>query len=257
MAETEKSAIDIRALTKVFVTEDGTRVPVFAGLDLAVTAGEFVSLLGPTGCGKTTLLRVILGFEEITAGPIRVAGRPPRKGKVDAGIVFQQNSLLPWRRVLSNVTFPLEMKGMPRTAARKKAMELLELVQLESAAAAYPYELSGGMQQRAAIARALAADTRILLMDEPFGALDDQTRRTLQEILLDLWKEQRLTILFVTHNIEEALLLGNRVLVLGRGRILEDRAVALPRPRDPLADAFAAHLLDLRRVFAAAVGRRG
>jgi NitT/TauT family transport system ATP-binding protein len=181
-----------------------------------------------------------------------VAGRTPVEGRVPAGIVFQQNSLLPWRRVLANVTFPLEMRGVGRSEARRQATDLLRLVHLEDVAGAFPHELSGGMQQRVAIARALAHNASILLLDEPFGALDDRTRRLLQAVLLDIWKSRELTVLFVTHHIEEALILGDRILVLGRGRILEDRPVLLARPRDPLGDAFAAELLELRRVFAAA-----
>ena len=250
MGRSHEDLIEIRGLTKVFVTETGSHVPVFRGLDLSVAENEFVCLLGPTGCGKTTLLRTILGFEPVSGGTVRVAGRPAVQGTVPAGIVFQQNSLLPWRRVLRNVAFPLELKGFRRRAANRMAMELLEIVQLEHAAAAYPYELSGGMQQRAAIARALASETRILLMDEPFGALDDRTRRTLQESILRLWQERSLTVLFVTHNIEEALLLGSRVLVMSGGAIMEDRAVVLPRPRDRLGNDFTGQLLELRRFFA-------
>ena len=248
------AAIEVRGLMKTFVREDGVPMPVLEDLNLSVAEGEFVSLLGPTGCGKTTLLRTLLALEDVTAGEVRVGGRPPVAGQVPAGIVFQQNSLLPWRRVLANVTFPLEMRGVPRRSARAEAMDLLHLVRLDQAAGAYPYELSGGMQQRAAIARALAHNARILFLDEPFGALDDRTRRVLQTVLLDLWRARRLTVLFVTHNIEEALIVADRILVMGRGRILEDRPVNLSRPRDPLGDAFAAELLDLRRVSAAAEG---
>ena len=250
------AAIEVEALTKVFTTEDGVSVPVLDSLDLRVDEGSFVTLLGPTGCGKTTLLRILVGLESATRGTARVSGRAPLAGRVPAGVVFQQNSLLPWRRVLSNVTFPLEMKGVRRRVARERAHDLLRLVGLEHAARAYPYELSGGMQQRAAMARALAYDARILLMDEPFGALDDQTRRTLQGTMLDLWRARHLTVLFITHNIEEALLLGDRVVVLGHGRVLEDQRVALPRPRDPLNTAFTDQLLALRRIFVRAVNGR-
>lgn len=247
------NAIEVRRLEKVFTREDGTVVPVFRGFDLTVARGEFVVLLGPTGCGKTTLLRILLGLEPTTGGEIRVANAAVTPGGVTAGMVFQHNALLPWRRVLRNVTFPLELRGVRRGTARARARELLALVGLESSAHAFPFELSGGMQQRAAIARALAPDPEVLFLDEPFNALDDRTRRSLQQVLLDIWQERGMTVLFVTHNIEEALVLGDRILVLGRGRLQTDRRVALPRPRDPLSDAVTSHLLDLRRAFAAAV----
>jgi ABC-type nitrate/sulfonate/bicarbonate transport system ATPase subunit len=248
-----KPVIDIAGLRKVFINEDGQSVPVIDGLDLTVAPGEFVSVLGPTGCGKTTLLRILLGLESADAGRVRIAGSEPQAGRVPAGAVFQQNSLLPWKRVIKNVVFPMDMKGVGRREARRRAMELLRIVQLEKAARAFPYELSGGMQQRASIARALAHEAGIMLMDEPFGALDDRTRRVLQRALLQIWRDRSLTIVFVTHNIEEALLMGDRVIVMGRGVILEDERIELPRPRDPLSEDFAEMFLRLRTTFAAAV----
>jgi ABC-type nitrate/sulfonate/bicarbonate transport system ATPase subunit len=253
---TEVFAIEARKLGKVFQTQDAGEVAVFKDLDLSIRTGEFAILLGPTGCGKTTLLRLAIGLEAPTSGSAWVGGLPAAAGKVPAGIVFQQNALLPWKRVLNNVTFPLEIKGVRRAEAREKAMELLSLVGLEANARSYPYELSGGMQQRTSIARALAHDARILLLDEPFGALDVETRHSLQQMLLRIWKEREMTILFVTHNIEEALLLGSRVLVMGRGQILEDHQVDLERPRDPISPAFSEQLLELRRVMAKANGRK-
>jgi sulfonate transport system ATP-binding protein len=246
-------AITTTGLAKSFSTPEGTPHRVLEGIDLTVEPGEFVCLLGPTGCGKTTLLRVITGLEEATAGEVRVGddGVPGRAASV--GMVFQQNSLLPWRRIDRNVAFPLEMAGMPRSQARARAREYLKLVRLENVERAFPYELSGGMQQRAAIARALATGSNILLLDEPFGALDDQTRIVLQEVLLDIWAERKATVLFVTHNIEESLVLGDRILVLGGGRILSDERVDLARPRDRFSTEFVDALVRLRRTFASAV----
>jgi NitT/TauT family transport system ATP-binding protein len=248
MAERE-TVIRIRGLDKVFVTEDRERVPVFTGLNLDIARGEFVSLLGPTGCGKTTLLRILLGLEPPTRGRVEggeTNGRPA--GRIAAGVVFQQNALFPWRRAIDNVAFPLRMKGWRRRDARREAARWLERVHLDPAGRAYPYEMSGGMQQRASIARALALGAEVLLLDEPFGALDVRTRRALQEMLLELWGERRLTVVFVTHHIEEALVLGSRLVVLGRGGVLEDRPVDLPRPRDGLSEAFGRELLDVRRI---------
>ncbi len=249
------AAIQVKGLKKAFINEAGKQVPVLDGLDLTMEPGEFVCLLGPTGCGKTTLLRILLGLESATTGRVLVADTPPQAGKVPAGAVFQQHSLLPWKKVIHNVTFPLEMKGVGKRAARRTAMELLRIVRLEKAARAFPYALSGGMPPRASIARALAHGAGILLMDEPFGALDDQTRRVLQDAVLEIWRERGLTILFITHNIEEALLMGSRVVVMGRGRILEDEKIDLLRPRDPLSDDFARLFLHVREIFATAIGR--
>jgi len=196
------------------------------------------------------LLRLLAGLEVPSCGTIHF---PAREAAGSVGYVFQQNSLLPWRRILANVSFPMEMGGMRRSQARARAGELLRLVQLEGVERAFPYELSGGMQQRVAIARALATGGDILLLDEPFGALDDQTRIVLQEVLLDVWRERRATILFVTHNIEEALVLGDRILVLGRGRVLCDDPVELPRPRDRFSSEFGEAFARLRKTFADAI----
>jgi NitT/TauT family transport system ATP-binding protein len=239
--------IRIRGLSKAFRNGDRAEVRVLEDIDLDVEPGQFVSILGPTGCGKTTLLRLMTGLEEPDAGEIHL--------EREAGMVFQQGSLLPWRRVERNVAFPLEMKGASRADALAAAHEALALVKLTGVGKAFPYELSGGMQQRAAIARALVGGREILLLDEPFGALDDQTRRRLQEALLEIRERRHTTILFVTHNIEEALVLGDRILVLGGGRILADEEVTLERPRDRFGDEFVETLMKLRRSFAEAVER--
>ncbi len=245
----DRAFVEIRGLVKTYSTERGERVRVFTGLDLAVARGELLSILGPTGCGKTTLLRILSGFEEWDQGEVLVEGRAPRPGKVPFALVFQQNTLFPWRRVLSNVALPLEWKGIPKKEARARAGELLELVGLGGVERAFPYELSGGMQQRAALARALAQEAPALLMDEPFGALDDRTRRELQGTLAEIRERRGLTVLFVTHNIEEALLLGTRVVVLGGGRVLHQEKVNLPSPRDPLSPEFGRAYLELRLAF--------
>jgi NitT/TauT family transport system ATP-binding protein len=248
-----ETVIRICDLDKAFETEAGRRVPVFTGLNLTVHHGEFISVLGPTGCGKTTLLRILLGLETPSAGRIEATETGgATRGRVTAGVVFQQNALFPWRRTIDNVAFPLQMKGMARSEARQEASRWLERVRLDPSGHAYPYELSGGMQQRASIARALALGADLLLLDEPFGALDVRTRRALQEMLLELWQERGLTVVFVTHHIEEALILGSRLVVLGLGSIREDRPIDLPRPRNPLADDFGRLLLDTQRILSRA-----
>ncbi len=247
--EKGRAAVRIRGLVKTYATERGERVRVFSGLDLLVEEGELLSILGPTGCGKTTLLRILAGFEDWDEGVVEVGGKRPRPGEVPFALVFQQNTLFPWRKVLSNVALPLELRGISGKAARARARELLALVGLEGVERAYPYELSGGMQQRASLARALAQETAGLLMDEPFGALDDRTRRDLQEVLVRLQGERGGTVLFVTHNIEEALFLGDRVVILGRGGVLQEEKISLPRPRDPLSPGFTKAFTRLRRSF--------
>jgi ABC-type nitrate/sulfonate/bicarbonate transport system ATPase subunit len=212
---------------------EGTAPPVLDGITLAVRHNEFVSLLGRSGCGKTTLLNIIAGLLEPTSGEVRVRGRRvtgPGEGK---GMVFQQHALFPWLTALGNAEFGCKSRGMPARERRGRALELLELVGLKGFEDRYPAQLSGGMQQRVAIARALALDPDILLMDEPFGALDEFTRIDMQDELLRVWSSRRNTVVFVTHSIWEALVLSDRIVVLASspGRVADEFAVDLPRPR--------------------------
>ena len=199
-----------------------------------VEAGELVSLVGPSGCGKTTLLKILAGLHPIDSGEVRI-GSPaqPFDPSRDIGMVFQQPLLLKWRRVIDNVLLPAEILGLPMTQSRARARDLLALVGLKGKEELYPYELSGGMQQRAAIARALIHDPKLILMDEPFGALDALTREKMNLELLRIWEEAKKTILFVTHGISEAVFLGSKVVVFtaGPARMADDFAIGLPYPR--------------------------
>ena len=199
-----------------------------------VAAGELVALVGPSGCGKTTLLKILAGLHPHDAGEVRIgSAAQPFDPSRDIGMVFQQPLLLKWRRVLDNVLLPAEILGLPVAESRERARDLLALVGLRDAADKYPYELSGGMQQRAAIARALVHDPKLILMDEPFGALDALTREKMNLELLRIWEQARKTIVFVTHGISEAVFLGTRVVVLtaGPARMADNFLVELPHPR--------------------------
>jgi len=206
------------------------RLVAIEKMDLDVRDGEFVSLLGPSGCGKSTFLKIVNGLIKATAGEIRL--RTNGKGREDA-MVFQDAALFPWYSVMDNVAYGLVCAGVPRAEARKRAAPLIELVGLSGFETKYPYQLSGGMQQRANLARALAVDAAILLMDEPFASLDAQTREIMQAELLRIWNAARKTVIFVTHQIEEAVYLSDRVVVMSArpGRILDDITIDLPRPR--------------------------
>ena len=203
------------------------------GIDLEVERGEFISVVGPSGCGKTTFLRIVAGLEHATAGDVVLDGRVVSEPGTDRGFVFQNDSLLPWRTVLANAIIGREVAGAVGSADRKRTMELLKLVGLEGFEHYYPRQLSGGMRQRVNLARALAIDPQILLMDEPFAALDAQTREIMQAELLRIWERGHKTVLFVTHQIDEAVFLSDRVLVFARrpGRLQEEVNIALPRPR--------------------------
>jgi NitT/TauT family transport system ATP-binding protein len=206
---------------------------VLRGIALDVAPGEFISVVGPSGCGKTTFLRIVAGLEPASAGEVRLDGRVVRSPGGDRGFVFQSDNLLPWRTVLANAMIGPEVAGRSGETERKRTRDLLRLVGLEGFEHYYPRELSGGMRQRVNLARALAIDPEILLMDEPFSALDAQTREIMQTELLRIWNEGRKTVLFVTHQIDEAVFLSDRVLVFARrpGRLQETVEIALPRPR--------------------------
>ena len=211
----------------------GTRLTALGPVDFDIEPGEFICVLGPSGCGKSTLLAAIAGHVPATRGEIRVDERRVARPDPERGLVFQQHTLFPWKRVIDNVAFGLKMKGTGRQARLREAGELLALVGLAGFEHHYPAQLSGGMQQRVEIARVLINRPRILLMDEPFGALDAQTRRMMQTLLLELWSTLRMTVVFVTHDIDEALFLGGRILMLSHrpARIVDDFAVPLARPR--------------------------
>ncbi|HPO17696.1 MAG TPA: ABC transporter ATP-binding protein [Rubrivivax sp.] len=201
--------------------------------DLAVAENDFVTILGPSGCGKSTLLRIVAGLDRPTAGEVMLDGKRIAGPGADRGMVFQSYTLFPWLSVLDNVCFGLVERGLPRAQQLDIARGFIAKVGLAGFEQHYPKQLSGGMQQRTAIARALANDPRMLLMDEPFGALDHQTRELMQELLLGIWEEQRKTVLFVTHDIDEAVFMGSRVIVMSArpGRIKLDRGVPLVYPR--------------------------
>jgi ABC-type nitrate/sulfonate/bicarbonate transport system ATPase subunit len=223
----------VGGLSKTFEAENGCTTAL-SGIDLDVRKGEFVCLLGASGCGKSTLLRIIAGFETATAGTVAVHDRPVAGPGPDRGIVFQDYALFPWLTVRENIGFGPKHAGRAHREVRRIADQFMDMVGLTTFANHYPHQLSGGMKQRVAIARVLANDTDMLLMDEPFGALDALTRTKLQEELLDIWQRTRLTVIFVTHSVEEAVLLADRVLVMsaGPGRIDGDFPIDLPRPRD-------------------------
>ena len=234
-ASAAETVIDIRGLSLVFQTAD-TPVRALADIDLQVARGEFVSFIGPSGCGKTTLLRVIADLERPTSGQIAVNGVSPEKARKGRayGYVFQAPALYPWRTVVRNVTLPLEIMGLPASERRERAARYLEMVGLGGFERKFPWQLSGGMQQRVSIARALSFEPHLLLMDEPFGALDEITRDHLNEQLLRLWEKTNKTVIFVTHSIAEAVFLSTRIVVMSPrpGRIMEVIPCDLPKGRN-------------------------
>src|SRR5262247_4314440 len=245
--------IEIRDVSLVYDTPAG-RVPGVQGANFTIEASEFLCIVGPSGCGKSTLLNIIAGFLAPTGGEIRIGGEAVRGQGTDRGIVFQDFAqLFPWRTALGNVAFGLEMKGMGKAEREEIALKQLRLVKLEKFAQSYPHHLSGGMQQRVAIARALAYNPSVLLMDEPFAALDALTRDEMQRFLVGVWEETRKTVLYVTHNVAEAVYLADRIIVLSPhpGTVRAQTRITLPRPRDPLSVAF----LDFQKTIVAQLGQ--
>ena len=224
--------IEVRRVSKTFRGQGGS-VDALRDVSLEVMPGEFVSLLGPSGCGKTTLLRLMDGLLEPDSGEILIDGLRLRGPGPHAGFVFQSFRLLPWRTVLANVEFPLQVQNLTKAECTARARKYLRVVGLEGFETSYPHELSGGMQQRVGLARALALEPQILLMDEPFGALDAQTREFMQMELSRIWEHLGIAVVFVTHSLDEALYLGDRVVLMGPrpGAVLETFSVHLPRPR--------------------------
>jgi NitT/TauT family transport system ATP-binding protein/sulfonate transport system ATP-binding protein len=235
-------------VTKRFAVGDD-EVEALAPVDLAIPKGEFVCMIGASGCGKSTLLRIIAGFEEPTTGDVSIDGKVITGPGSDRGMVFQDYALFPWMTVRQNISFGPRQRQLPRAEIDKTTDEFVRMVGLERFADRYPNQLSGGMRQRVAIARVLANDANILLMDEPFGALDALTREQLQNELLQIWKRTGVTTIFVTHSVEEAVLLADRVLVMsaGPGRIDSDVHIDLPRPRDVSSPEFNALRRDIAR----------
>jgi NitT/TauT family transport system ATP-binding protein len=241
--------IEVANVSLTYDTPAG-RVPGVESVSFDIEASEFLCIVGPSGCGKSTLLNIIAGFLTPTAGEIRIGGKPVSGHGLDRGVVFQDFAqLFPWRTALGNVTFGLEMKGVGRAEREQIALRQLELVKLEKFVQSYPHHLSGGMQQRVAIARALAYNPAVLLMDEPFAALDALTRDDMQRLLADVWRETRKTVVYVTHNVAEAVYLADRVVVMTPhpGMVKTEVPIRLKRPRDPLSVEFLEYQKSLLR----------
>jgi NitT/TauT family transport system ATP-binding protein len=249
----QHAAIEIGHLTKTYQTGQGA-VTALADIDLEVAEGEFVSVVGPSGCGKSTLLKILAGLLPTTSGQALLRGTPIAGPRKDIGVVFQAPVLFPWRSVLDNVMLPVEVQGLDREAHLKAALDLLALVGLKDFESRFPWELSGGMQQRVAIVRGLIHDPAMLLMDEPFGALDAMTRESMNLELQRIWLEKRKTVLFITHSIPEAVFLADRVVVMTPrpGKILHTERVTLARPRTldvMTTPAFGEHARRIRACF--------
>jgi NitT/TauT family transport system ATP-binding protein len=224
--------VSLRGLAKSYKIKSGT-LPALQNVDLDIPPGQFVSILGPSGCGKSTILGIIAGLISSTSGTVTVLGKPVVGPVTDVGIVFQRDLLLPWRTALQNILLQAEIRRLPRAAIEKRAKELLSLVGLKDFASMHPQELSGGMRQRVSICRALVHDPSLLLMDEPFGALDAMTRDQMNLDILRIWQRNETTVIFVTHSISEAVFLADRVIVMSPrpGTIKADLKIELPRPR--------------------------
>lgn len=247
--------LSLRNLSKTYFDPyAGAHVTAVRDVSLSVGQGEFVAIVGPSGCGKTTILNMIAGFIPASSGAILLNDRVVEGPGPERGVVFQSFALFPWKTVLQNVAFGPKMRGLPRAECEKIAREYLVMAGLAEAAERYPNELSGGMQQRVGVVRALANNPELLLMDEPFASVDAQTRMTLQEELTRIWQERRPTIIFITHDVSEAVFLADRVIVLSKGLVLKEVEVALPRPRvwdrlieDAAFKALTAQVLQLVR----------
>ncbi|MFB9235287.1 ABC transporter ATP-binding protein [Plantactinospora siamensis] len=250
------AAVALDGVTKVY-GRGAHAVPALDGLSLQVRPGEFVCLVGASGCGKSTLLNLVAGLDAPTAGRIRVTGE--ERPRTSPGLMFQEPALFPWLTVEANVDLPLKLRGLPRAERRDRVAELLRTVHLGGFARHRPHELSGGMRQRVALARTLALDTPVLLMDEPFGALDAMTRDLLHDELERIWSERRLTVLFVTHNVREAARLADRIVLLSSrpGRIIHIADVDVPRPRRIDSREVAAVAADVTDRLRTEVGRHG
>jgi NitT/TauT family transport system ATP-binding protein len=227
------SFLSVSHLGKEFISHDGNPVVALLDVSLSMAAGEFVTVVGPSGCGKSTLLHILAGVTAPSEGQVVMDDRPVEGPRRDIGVVFQEALLLPWRTVLDNILLPIEVLRLPVAKYRERARELIELTNLAGFEHKYPHELSGGMQQRVSIARALIHDPAILLMDEPFGALDAMTREQMNLDLLKIWSAAKKTVLLITHSVPEAILLGDRVVVMSPrpGRIVDVIDIDLPRPR--------------------------
>ncbi|EJE51259.1 ABC-type nitrate/sulfonate/bicarbonate transport system, ATPase component [Acidovorax sp. CF316] len=225
--------LSIQGVSRTFVSPKGQATQALLPVDFDVQENDFVTILGPSGCGKSTMLRIVAGLDHPTSGRVLLGGRPVEGPGADRGMVFQSYTLFPWLTIEQNIRFGLRERGMPEAQQKERAAYFIAKVGLRGFEQHFPKQLSGGMQQRTAIARALANDPKILLMDEPFGALDNQTRVLMQELLLGIWEAERKTVMFVTHDIDEAIFMANRVAVFSArpGRIKTELAVDLPHPR--------------------------
>lgn len=252
-----KEAVFFQGVDKIY----NTGTIALSQLDLSVKEGEFISLLGPSGCGKSTALRMVAGLNESTNGKVEVFGENPKeviRNSNDIAFVFQEANLLPWRTVLENVILPLELRGADRNSSKEHAMKVLELVGLKDHLNSFPRQLSGGMKMRVSIARALAAKPKMLLMDEPFAALDELTRQTLQNDLLAIWEKENMTILFVTHNVYEAVFLSSKIAVMSArpGRLSAIIDIDLPHPRERTNARFTDYIEFASQSLEESMGRR-
>ncbi len=234
----ELNTIETQNLTKVYGEKPG--IKALENLDLTVKENEFTCIVGPSGCGKSTLLRILAGLETPTKGKALIKGQPIKKPTPKIGLVFQEYTLFPWRTVTENIQFGLEIKGTPKKQRKQTAQQYINLVGLQGFENTYPTQLSGGMKQRVSIARTLANNPTVLLMDEPFGALDAQTRNQMQRELLRIWQKEKKTIVFVTHNVDEAVYLADKIAVMTKrpGTIKQTTKIELPRERDRTSPKF-------------------